>query len=151
MWQVQLNRTWVEAPRTCLVSSLCLPCAAYEQRARVLGFTGEQYRAFPGCWHWPGAANPPSVWPPVRYDEPAVMRWWQPHLLAETMLCLPCAIGGTRSIMQRRFNIKDHRSDIFCLICPVSKQPSDTASGHTAVQTAARTQSARLIALSLTV
>lgn len=128
-WSVDLAHIFCEEPLTCLYSCFCGPCQAYQQRQRLLAFTGEPYsccgwdtipRSKSCCWdaYQPPARVLPPVWPPLLGQEPEVMRDFQPKMCLESFCCLGCSVGSTRAIMRYKFGVNDSDCDLAC-ICGV--------------------------------
>lgn len=134
-WQVELCNTCIESPGSWLYAACCPACSAYDQRVRLLAFTGEPYSCcqqkslpHPGdcCTapYQPPPAYPPPMWPPVEGAMPQVMTEFQCELCMEATCCHPCAIGSTRRLMQYKFGVQNSSCDDLTICCVVRRQSS---------------------------
>jgi hypothetical protein len=115
VWQKDLVKVACESPCECCTFTLCPWCAAYDQRLRLLAFTGEPYSccqqdSHPSagdCCSKPNYPPPrvlPAVWPPTPEHMPEVLKEfnWKAVRHTTERACLRTSPSEKWRIMRNR-------------------------------------------------
>jgi hypothetical protein len=116
-WKVPVCSTCTEDCGECCFALYCPQCAVYQQRKRLLAFTGEPYsflqqESFPRmatCCsdaYYPPPRTLPPVWPPAPGTNP-MLDEFQPGICIESWFCLGWAMLMNRNLIKYKFFILD--------------------------------------------